>query len=192
MPERTAKDAAERCQQLQAIVDFLSVETSHRYATGEGKTFCNIYAYDYACLSKVYLPRVWWTTSALVKLAQGQSVPVSYGNTVAELNANALFGWLMEPGLQFGWQRIFSLDALQSHANQGGVGVVVGIRKDLNRSGHITAVIPEKNGFSAIREAGVVTVPLQSQADLVNRARFTGKSWWLDSKFAQHGFWIHP
>src|SRR5262245_9719 len=88
---------------LDAIVRFLNVEASVRYARTTENTFCNIYAYDYCTLAGVFLPRVWWTGKALDRFAAGEVVPVKYGETIAEVNANGLYEWLREFGPQFGW-----------------------------------------------------------------------------------------
>lgn len=136
-PARDPANPAVHVAQLLEIVDYLSVDTSLRYAKRNGDTFCNIYAYDYCYLANAYLPRVWWTGSAIESLARGEAVAVQPGTTVFEVNANGLFNWLKDFGARFGWNRVISLDDLQSAANGGQVGLVVAQRVALNTPGHI-------------------------------------------------------
>jgi hypothetical protein len=191
-PARDPANPAAHVAQLLEIVDYLSVDTSLRHAKRNGDTFCNIYAYDYCYLANAYLPRVWWTGSAIESLARGEAVAVQPGTTVFEVNANGLFNWLKDFGARFGWNRVISLDDLQSAANGGQVGVVVAQRVALNTPGHIVAVVPENGPQQALRTGGVVTVPLQSQAGASN-FRFgsgTGR-WWTNAKFRESAFWVH-
>lgn len=176
---------------LHRIIEWLDVEQSARYAPDSSSTFCNIYAHDYCYLANVYLPRVWWTERAISRLQAGESVRPVYAETVREKNANSLFDWLHEWGPDFGWRRVFDLDALQDAANNGGVGVIVGQRNDRNRSGHIVVVVPEDEAHQAIRRDGQVTRPLQSQAGTTNHM-YTTKHWWTHRRFRESGFWIAP
>lgn len=188
-----AADAATRVAQLQAIGDWLAVETSPRYARTPAATFCNVYAADYGHLARCYLPRVWWTGPALQRLAQGEAVPVLYGDTVREMRADDLFAWLVDQGPRFGWRRVFDASALQAAANAGGVGVICADRLAQGRPGHITVVVPEDAAHRALRDAdGHVTQPLQSQAGAVNRRYGSaGANWWLGSEFRDRGFFVH-
>jgi len=196
-PARPTRDAnaapALRIGQLQALADWLGVETSERYARTATQTFCNVYAADYCYLADAYLPRVWWTESALLRLAAGENVPVLYADTVREMRADVLFAWLVDIGPRFGWRRVFDASALQDAADAGGVGLVCADRAAEGRPGHITVVVPEDAKHRATRDAdGHVTQPLQTQAGAVNR-RFgsAGASWWMGSEFRDRGFFIH-
>lgn len=191
-PRRQVSTPAARTSSLAAIIDWLGVNTRARYTPGNGRTYCNIYAYDYCYLAGVYLPRVWWTRTAIQTLAQGGAVSPQYNVTVSEINANSLYQWFVDFGQQFGWQRTFDLTDLQNTANQGGVGIICAQRVDLNRSGHIVAVVPETAAQQAVRNGTSVVRPLQSQAGAVNFKYGTGtRAWWADAKFAHHGFWKH-
>ncbi|MGH9657677.1 MAG: SH3 domain-containing protein [Bryobacteraceae bacterium] len=188
-PSRTAPDPAE----LVAIVDYLAVDSSPRYQKRHGDTFCNIYAYDYCCLARVFLPRVWWTPPAVVRLARGEEVQVQFGVTVGEINANGLFSWLRDFGSEFGWSRAASESAVQDAANAGRPAVIVAQRVSLNLPGHISVVVPESADRQARRSGGAVTVPLQSQAGGTN-FRFSASAgrWWTHQKFRDAAFWIAP
>ena len=195
MPSRAAADPAGLRDDLAAIIAWLAPDrmAHKRYWPRDGLTFCNIYAHDYCALAGVYLPRVWWTQPALLKIAAGQAVAAKIGNTVDEMRANDLFRWLRDFGGSFGWQRAGSVGELQDHANQGGVALIVARRKEDGRSGHIVAVVPETAAEEARRDAtGQVTMPLQSQAGTVNfRYGLSSANWWRDERFAEAAFWMH-
>nr|GEU80794.1 hypothetical protein [Tanacetum cinerariifolium] len=184
LPGRPGPTPTDQAHQLGAIVAYLAVRSSPRYAAGTGKTYCNIYAHDYCHLAEVYLPRVWWTRKALVQLAAGQNVTPSYGTTVQELNANSLYNWFEEFGVDFGWRRSTDLTEVQQAANLGQVCIVSGQRRDLNQPGHICAVVPETDQHYAIRKQKQVTTPLMSQAGASN-FEYGGRVWWKDARFGR-------
>lgn len=186
--------AAKRVGQLNEILGFLAVETSKRYQPNSQNTYCNIYATDYCYLAGCYVPRVWWKAGALQDIRAGKPTPkVEYDRTVVELNANSLYNWMGDFAPSFGWTRVFALDEIQNAANAGGVGVIVARRINLNRSGHITVVVPETDTAQALRSnGGRVTQPLQSQAGSVNFARKPSDYWLKPNQFSAFGFWTHP
>ena len=176
------------------LVNILNVERSERYRPTEKHTFCNIYAYDFCHFCNTYIPRVWWREKAIKKLLRGEEVEVLYGETVYELNANALHDWLLEWGDDFGWVRMTVPEEIQNAVNQeGGVGVICAKRKDLRRSGHITVIVPETANHTADRQASVVLHPLQSQAGARNRNYFSRAvgPWWRHGKFSSYVFFYH-
>lgn len=176
MPSR---DSSNKVNSIKTILDWLNVEQSLRYRAGGGSTYCNIYAYDFCFLNGVYLPRVWWTTGAILRLSNNENVPVLYGDTVLERNANSLFDWFVNWSNRFGWERVNTFSALQERANLGEICILVAKRRDLNRSGHIVAVVPEDDIRKAKRDSnGAVIVPLQSQAGASNNKYFSGNKWW--------------
>lgn len=196
-PGRQGTTAAERCQELAAIIDWLGVDNDdhQRYQPTSTATFCNIYAHDYCYLAGVYLPRVWWLPGAIERLARGEDVPLVYEQTIDEQRANDLCRWLQDFGPRFGWRATGTLTKLQEAANLGGIGIIVARRKDDGRSGHIVVVVPEQDaaGRRARRNsAGEVIAPLQSQAGSSNFEYGTGQlNWWMDDRFAASGFYIH-
>ncbi len=195
MPGRTAQDPAGLRADLGKIIAYLAPDDIRhkRYQPRDGLTFCNIYMHDYCMLAGVYLPRVWWTQPALLKIAAGQTPTPGLGSTVDEVRANDLFRWLRDFGASFGWRRAASVTELQDHANMGGVSLIVARRKEDGRSGHIVAVVPETAQETAQRDnTGAVTLPLQSQAGSINFSY--GRStpgWWNGDRFAESAFWIH-
>lgn len=194
-PVRRGANADELCAALARNLDWLGVDRPEhkRYAPRGTSTFCNIYAHDYATLADVYVPRVWWTGAAIARLAQGQTVAPLIGSTVMEINANGLFDWFRDFGASFGWRRTGTLTKLQAAANAGGVGVIVALRRERARSGHITMVVPEGLGVSAVRNsANEVERPVESQAGVSNfRMGHNRQEWWRDAKFEDAAFWIH-
>ncbi|WP_233238831.1 hypothetical protein [Bordetella sp. LUAb4] len=196
-PGRTGSTAEELRRSLWAIVEWLAVDnpahTRYQPVRSKGLTFCNIYAHDFCHLAGVYVPRVWWSPAALLKLAAGEQVEPLYGATIHELRANDLFRWLRDFGLQFGWRQTGTLDELQTEVNQGALGIIVARRKEDGRSGHIVMVVPESAEHSAKRGAdGKIIAPLQSQAGATNFQFGTGKvNWWNGEEFAESAFWIH-
>ena len=194
-PDRVGTTAQALRTELNAIIDWLAAEepTHLRYQPRAGLTFCNIYCHDVCHLAGAYLPRVWWSSTALIALAQGQAVEPLIGDTIREMRANDLFRWLREFGPAFGWRQTGTLSALQQAANQGALGLIVARRKEDGRSGHIVVVAPETDAQPARRNAaGEVTAPLQSQAGSTNFRRSTGKAnWWRAEQFAESAFWVH-
>ncbi len=180
-----------RAAAIAQLIDWFKVGSSPRYLP-VGATFCNIYAYDYCYMTEAYLPRVWWTQQAIIKLEQGQTVAVKYGVTVYEIMANGLNEWFKDWGEHFGWRRTFDLTELQDAANQGKVCITVARAKPGSHHGHghIVAVVPETATFRALRQNGKVIQTVQSQAGAHNHA-YVVQSWWNDGTYADFGHWIH-
>lgn len=189
-PSRTGTNPTAKARDLSKIVSWLMVETSERYRRQGKSTYCNIYAHDYCYLAGAYLPRVWWSPKALMKLAEGRQVVPEYGLGIFEMNANSLYDWLVDFGGQFNWKREFSTEKLQEYANEGKVCIISAKNKNLNRSGHICAVVPETNEHQALlRPSGLS--PLISQAGLTNYRYKSGYDWWQLGSFSHFGFWVH-
>ncbi len=194
-PSRKGTTPSALVAELSTIIDWLAVESPDhsRYKRTVKQTFCNIYAHDYCILAGIYLPRVWWTSKALIKIAAGEDVSPLIEKTITELRANDLFRWLRDFGSNFEWRQTGTTTKLQQAANEGGIGLIVARRKDDDRSGHIVVVVPENATHSARRNAqGDVTHPLQSQAGATNFRRGTSTlNWWRGEQFAESAFWIH-
>jgi len=183
MPRRAVVPDAAAVTRIGDWLDVENVGANRRWAPARN-TYCNIYAHDYCALAGAYLPRIWWLPPALRELRAGRPVAPVYGKTVGEMNANALFDWLVKFGPEFGWSRLPDATAAQAAANGGGVVVWSGAKKDAALSGHITVVVPETAERTARRHAatGAVEIPLQSQAGRSNlryhtRDLFAGSSW---------------
>jgi predicted chitinase len=194
-PRRVGRQVDTKVRSLIDIINYLDCENSQhkRWWPKGGTTYCNIYAYDYCYLANVYFPRVWWTEKALYRIREGQEESIIYGDTVRELNANMLFDWYEDYGLNFGWKRVVNLDVLQSAANNGEVCIIIAQRKDKNRSGHIVAVVPEHDKFWAARNSsGEIMRPVESQAGIKNYRLVTKtKAWWVEARYESFSFWRH-
>lgn len=176
-----------------AIVSWLAVEQHERWRPGGGQTFCNVYATDVAWLMGAYLPRVWWLPAALAEFARGTTPTVRYAATVGELSANALFRWLDQWSMHFGWRRSVSMDEAQLAANRGHCVVICARHKVEVSSGHISCVAPESDRARALRDGQGVLLPVQSQAGgrNVELGVTPPGAWWLSGSFAEWGIWIH-
>ncbi len=177
---------------IHTIVQFLDVEHNPRYKRTVNATYCNIYAYDFCYLAGVYLPRIWWNEGSIIKLWLKEKVIPIYGNTLFEMNANALFNWLAGFSSLFGWQRVYFESELQEAVNQGKVGLICAKRINTNKSGHITVVVPETANQQAFKD-GTRLIPLQSQAGATNRAYFSdlnGAAWYRHPRYQEFGFWV--
>ncbi len=195
IPHRDVSNPQTKRDSIATLLAILNVERSERYLPTAKHTFCNIYAYDFCHFCDTYIPRVWWREKAIKKLLAGEEVEVLYGETVYELNANALHDWLLEWGDDFGWVRMTVPEEIQNAVNQeGGVGIICAKRTNLRRSGHITVIVPETATHQADRQAGVVLHPLQSQAGARNRQFFSREvgAWWRSGKFSSYVFFYHP
>lgn len=189
MPTPGAGSAAKIIQIIQWLDP--GAESHSRYQAGGGKTYCNIYAYDFAQRCGAFIPRVWWKDGALRQINGGTIPPVLYGQTVREMNANMLHDWFIEYGQIFGWRRTFDLSESQATANAGSTCIIVAKRKNLARSGHIAAVVPEHGPHEA-KGSGTSIRPVQSQAGSTNHtAKVPSTRWWLRSTFQSFGFWVH-
>jgi hypothetical protein len=147
-------------------------------------------------MTGAYLPRVWWTDKALLRLQAGETVPVVYPGTqpgtVNEKTANSLNEWFKDWGGHFGWRRTLDLDDLQAAANEGKVCITVARSKTdyHNGHGHIVAVVPETGDFRAKKSNGKVIATVQSQAGRSN-FKYRVNHWWDDGTYVDFGHWIH-
>ncbi len=153
---------------LTSIVSWLDVgnKKHKRYLgpnyKGNAATWCNIFAYDYACLAGVYLPHYFW-----IKFPPSQDdINKKPQDHITELSANGLYQWFEKYGSYFGWHDITPANGdyanAQNIANAGNV-VFASIKRP--GTGHIAAIVPETSKEKAKRDGtGKVIAPLQSQA----------------------------
>ncbi|WP_166923058.1 hypothetical protein [Flavobacterium poyangense] len=192
---RDLTDAVSKKESIIRLIDKLNVETNLRYQKTEEDTYCNVYSYDYCYFNKVYLPTVWWTAESLEKLKQGQDVEAIFEETVDRIYSSALHDWFPEWGIDFGWQKIDTVDEIQNKVNtEGGIGIICAKRREKGLSGHIVPVVPETDLHKAYRENGVVVYPLQSQAGKSNYNYFSEirKDWWNDELYSSYVLYYHP
>jgi len=153
---------------LTSIVSWLDVgnKKHKRYLgpnyKGNAATWCNIFAYDYACLAGVYLPHYFWKKFP----PSPDDISKRPQDHITELSANGLYQWFEKYGSHFGWRDITPANGdytnAQNIANAGNV-VFASIKRP--GTGHIAAIVPETNAQKAKRDdTGKVIAPLQSQA----------------------------
>lgn len=172
------------------LINHLDVEKSARYKSTKKTTYCNVYAYDFAFLLGVYIPRVWWLESAINKIKENKPIEVIYGKTVREMSANRLFDWFRNYSLFYGWHQERDLTKFQLLVNKGNPGIICAKHKNPKRSGHITFCLPEYYEDKAIYKNGVIIKPLQSQAGARNKEVFAD-NWFTWKRFSDYGFWVN-
>ena len=60
-----------------SALELLDVEHNARYRPADSKTYCNIYATDFAHACGYFLPRTWWLESAIDRFRAGDRVGVN-------------------------------------------------------------------------------------------------------------------
>ncbi len=155
----------------QAVVSTLNVENSRRYRQTRAddgtitQTFCNVFAYDMVTAMGAYLPRVWWRDPAAAQA--NPTLDPDLVNTM-QMNANALYQWMLDWGPAFGWRGVATPELAQTEANGGKIVVILGGLGDvgITNPGHISVVMAESAAQGlAQREEGL---PMQAQAGAVN------------------------
>lgn len=189
-PGRDMSSNSSKVNSIHEILNYLDVEDSVRYQRKGSKTYCNVYAYDFCYLCNVYLPRVWWKGPALIQLSNGESVEVSYNNTIVEMRANDLFHWFKDFGSTFGWSRVFDPQDLQNNSDNGGIGIIVANTKDQGDPGHICVVVPQTETHKPVMLEGKVKSPVTSQAGGRNY-KYRAYNWWSRDYYSFFGFFIH-
>jgi hypothetical protein len=192
-------DAKENNLVLKAFATISKLDVENKASVlqpTKNATFCNIYAYQYNRLmfsnlreeNKPFFPRLWWSSQALSYLEKGLPISLIYGNTVFEMNANAIFDWFLEWGEVYGWTiKSYSKDEIhmkdvQQLVNNGKVAYVIGKHSNPSHSGHVTCVVPEIGNYRYSDELGLV----QSQAGATNKKLFTAENYskiWYNFSF---------
>ncbi len=185
---------------IHAIIDTLNVESEDRYAPGDGKTYCNIYAYDVVAGLGGYLPRLWWYSDIESQIIDKTISPEDnhpthnkkykniYGQGILqEQSANSLNAWFDRiGGPYFGWEKTTDMEVAQQAANDGHI-VIISAKKPSGH-GHINIIVPEIPGITPVKSG---TLPLQSQAGASNFKYSRGSSWWNNSSHTNGAAWIY-
>jgi hypothetical protein len=183
--------ASARKEAIFSVLDWLDVERNPRYLLTNGKTYCNIYAYDLSHLLGAYLPRVWWNEESIRKIKSFTDVKPIYGETIFEQNCNSLSLWLKNYGSIFNWKKLNTVGELPRQINNGAIGCIISKQKLNGIHGHISMVVPEYKHHFCIRLEDGKHYPLQSQAGTLNKKLFTGDNWWeKDTNVEDVSFWI--
>lgn len=176
-----------------AVIETLDVENDAKYSPGGGKTYCNIYTYDFVTAMGAYLPRVWWYDSAIERLENGESVTPRYGKTVHEMNANATTDWMYEYGGDYGWEQAENMETAQEEANSGKIVIILAANANRRKSGHVAVLLAETDQ-EMLDESDM---PMTSQAGSTNFERQRpslnrkGKAWWENSSHDRGAAWIY-
>lgn len=183
--------ASDRKEAISRVLNWLDVEKNPRYLSRNGKTYCNIYAYDLTYLLGAYLPRVWWNEETIKKIRSFSYVEPVYGETIFEQNCNSLSTWLKNYGSIFNWRKIKTVGEIQCQINKGSIGCIISKQRLNDIHGHISMVVPECKEQLCMRLEVGKHYPLQSQAGTLNKKFFTGDNWWeKDSDLDDVSFWI--
>ncbi|MBK9452546.1 MAG: hypothetical protein IPN95_24590 [Bacteroidetes bacterium] len=187
-----------------ALVETLDSPDNDLYAAGDGKTYCNIYAYDMVTAMGAYLPRLWWTETTETQIKNGElkdtEITQKYGAGVTrEMNANSLNTWMRSNGKEFGWVQAASMQTAQESANSGHVVIILASNANASKSGHVNVILPETEQIKSKEHTDGTTLPVQSQAGSVNfkhdtySQATTGASnpkWWANSNHKDGAAWI--
>jgi hypothetical protein len=156
------------------VIQQFRVASNPRYRPdrqGRGETYCNIFAWDVTCAMSVEIPH--WVDGDGNRTEDG---------TGAELDANAVIGWLETKGPVNGWKPVDAVQA-QTLANTG--HPVVAAWKNQGGIGHLAMVRPGEYA----EESG----PTIAQSGAVNFNRGT-----VEQGFRQHSsgrtvvYYFHP
>jgi len=121
-----------------AVVNQFSVATNPRYATREGKTYCNIFVWDVTRAMGAELPH--WVDN--------DGHPASAGSPRAHrVSCNVLHELLLRHGVAWGWSRVSESEA-GATANVG--HPTIAIRFNPNGNGHVAVVLPAEPPGSGI------------------------------------------
>lgn len=194
IPFRDESTATRKKQTIAQLIEKLNVKENIRYKRTVEDTYCNVYSFDYCHFTNVYLPTVWWTDEAIVRLQAGEDVEPIYNDTVKTIYSSAIHDWFLQWGAAFGWKRTMDVNELQEKVNkEGAIGIICAKRKIRGLSRHIVPVVPETATKKAYREEGRVIYPLQSQAGKVNYKYFAKvkKDWWNDELYSSSVFYYH-
>ena len=120
----------------------------------------------------------------------------TYNQNVIELNANSLYQWLKDCSirpqhLSFGWTQTHPADAQKAVDNLTHFAVIVARRRERNRSGHITVIIPQQLHPNHNKSPKPNT-PIQSEAGSVNRQITHNNLWYERNIYDAYGAFICP
>lgn len=151
-----------------AVVAQFAVETNPRYAPRDGKTYCNIFAWDVTRAMGSEIPH--WADSA-----GRPAAPMTFG--AHRLNCTAMWRWLHEHGVEHEWREVTAVAARRA-ANRGEPAIA--IWPNAAGNGHVVMVVPQMPGDDE---------PMCAQA---GQTRFTRGT--VAAAFGSNRpeFWVHP
>lgn len=140
------------------VIDQFDVEKNPRYLPGDGKTYCNIFAWDVTRAMGAEIPH--WVN------AKGEPCKPGAKGAI-EINANLTAKWLKDHGKEYGWVEVTREEAIAA-ANEGKPTVAVWYNNtfkdgtldtahpwshDWGRSGHIVIVRPKNSKFRITQDS---------------------------------------
>jgi len=153
-------------QLYDTVINQFAAGHNPRYAHTDGKTFCNIFAWDVTRAMNAEVPH-WIDAAGNPTLLKGE-----------ELNANAVNEWLNRHGARFGWRKVTLAEAVD-RANQG--CPVVASWNHHGGIGHIAVIRP---GIATAAEG-----PWMAQAGATNANYIRMYKVW--KKSADVETWVH-
>lgn len=129
---------------LNTVIDQFDVTSNSRYRPKDGKTYCNIFAWDCTRALGAEIPH--WVLN--------NKPSTSNTKGAKELNANATYDWLNKYGGSYGWYKTTASEA-QKRANAGYPTVAIW-KNTSGGSGHIAVVRPEGSGYAYTSARGPV------------------------------------
>lgn len=139
-----------------------NVEYNARYRKTNGKTYCNIFAWDVSIAMDAEIPH--WVRNDNEEIYH-YDLKKSYSQnaqSARELNANSLFKWMEKHHEEIGYKKVSDLEA-QNAANAGKPTFTLWYNKK-GGSGHIQVVLADENNSIYNEDKGVFI----SQAGSVN------------------------
>lgn len=121
------------------VMKQFDVENNSRYTPGDGKTWCNIYAWDVTKAMGCEIPHYVNSDSGA---PMSQQEALANPGTYLEQNCDRHYDWLAEHGTQYGWREITADQAVQSAA-LGKPAVAV-------TRGHIAMIAPNNAGDEGV------------------------------------------
>jgi len=119
-------------QLYSAVVNQFRVETTERYQSRDGKTYCNIFVWDVTSAMGAEIP---YRTDSVT----GQPWPEDKSNAIS-MSAARMDTWLETFGSSYGWREVDARTA-QWYANEGRPAVTTA-----GSIGHVQIVVPSRDG----------------------------------------------
>lgn len=160
---------------LNTVIDQFAVTSNSRYRPKNGKTYCNIFAWDCTRALGAEIPH--WVLN--------NKPATSNTGGAKELNANATYNWLNNYGSGYGWYKTTASEA-QKRANAGYPTVAVW-RNTSGGSGHIAVIRPEGSGYIYTNARG----PVIAQAGGSNYSYANISIGFGSSKMSNIVYWTH-
>lgn len=134
LPKITSMVGQRSATRTEQVTAQFKLESDTRYQPGDGKTWCNIWAWDWSCAMGAEIPH--W-----VDAKDMPCKPFAPGGR--ELSANSLADWFTSAAAKaLGWSERRATASVVAEVNAGNVAIaIVAIP---GGHGHITPIVPDK------------------------------------------------